>query len=89
MQLACKKMPDNPTDRHPVQLLNEVRGSINYELVEKRGENPHATFVLSVYIDGRPFYGHGKNKKEAKRACAVNVLKELYGIVYPDAAGAE
>ena len=31
----CKKVPDNPTSRHPVQLLNELRGTINYQLVEQ------------------------------------------------------
>jgi dsRNA-specific ribonuclease len=85
-QRPSQKVPDNPTDRHPVQLLNEMRGPINYELVEKRGENPNCIFVLGASIDGKQYTGEGRNKKDAKKACAVVILKEVHSIVYPVAA---
>ena len=30
-----KKVPDNPTERHPVQLLNELRGGVVFSVVGK------------------------------------------------------
>merc|ERR1712086_408988 len=33
----AKKMPDNPTERHPVQLLNELRGGVTFTVVDPPG----------------------------------------------------
>ena len=33
----AKKMPDNPTERHPVQLLNELRGGVTFTVVGSSG----------------------------------------------------
>eukprot|EP00096_Caligus_rogercresseyi_P009461 TRINITY_DN321_c0_g2_i1.p1 TRINITY_DN321_c0_g2~~TRINITY_DN321_c0_g2_i1.p1 ORF type:complete len:298 (-),score=105.85 TRINITY_DN321_c0_g2_i1:287-1180(-) len=80
---VSKKIPDNPTERHPVQLLNEMKGGVSYNLIEERPTTP-VTFVMSAFINGIKFTGEGKNKKDAKRNCACNALKQIYGIVYPN-----
>lgn len=88
---ANKALPENPTDRHPVQLLNEMRGPINFQLVEEKGMAPNTIFVLGAEVDGKSYTGEGKNKKDAKKNCAMNILKALYDLVYPksDPAAAE
>jgi len=83
-QQPAKKMPDNPTDRHPVQLLNELRGGVSYSLVAESGTPPNMTFTFGTQIDGQTFTGEGKNKKDAKKNCAVNVLKVIYEVTYPE-----
>nr|ADD38452.1 Double-stranded RNA-specific editase 1 [Lepeophtheirus salmonis] len=79
---GSKKLPDNPTERHPVQLLNEIQGGVNYALVREKPTTP-VIFVMSVTVDGVTFEGEGKNKKDSKRNCALAALKKIYGIVYP------
>jgi len=88
-QQPAKKMPDNPTERHPVQLLNELRGGVAYTLSGETGAPPNTVFTIATEIDGRTFYGTGKNKKDAKKNCAVEVLKEIYQVVYPESMKTE
>ena len=80
---ANKALPENPTERHPVQLLNEMRGPISFQLVEEKGMAPNTIFVLGAEVDGKMYNGEGKNKKDAKKNCAMNILKDIYGVVYP------
>lgn len=81
-QKPAKKIPDNPTDRHPVQLLNELRGGVMFNLVSEVGTSPSITFMIGVDIDGKTFTGEGKTKKEAKKNCAIEVLKQCHDIVF-------
>jgi len=83
LQQPAKKIPDNPTDRHPVQLLNELRGGVTYNCVNEVGTSPNVIFTLATDVEGKTYTGEGKNKKDAKRACAVQVLKVVYNINYP------
>jgi len=79
-----KALPENPTEKHPVQLLNEMAGTLTY--VQEGGEQPHTLgklFHLTVCVNGRNFTGSGKNKKDAKKAAAMAALKALWGVVYP------
>lgn len=49
-----------PADKNPVQLLNELRPGLKYDLEEESGE-PHAKkFSMSVVVDGEKFDGVGK-----------------------------
>ena len=49
-----------PADKNPVQLLNELRPGLKYDLEEESGE-PHAKkFSMSVQVDGEKFDGVGK-----------------------------
>lgn len=73
-----------PTDKHPVQLLNEKNGkAVEYEMKAKVGEGPTAVFVMTCTIEDTTFTGEARNKKDAKKACALKVLKEKYDITYP------
>ena len=83
-QQPAKKMPDNPTDKHPVQLLNELRGGVTYNTVSEVGTTPNVVFTIGTDIDGQTFTGEGRSKKDAKRSCAVAALKALYNINYPE-----
>lgn len=73
--------------RHPVQLLNEIRGSAVFNVIGESGAPPNTTFTMAIEIDGRLFKGEGRNKKDAKRNCALAALQELYSIVYPQNVG--
>merc|ERR1719429_172608 len=64
----AKKMPDNPTERHPVQLLNELRGGVTFIVVGSSGVTPNIIFTLGCEIDGTQYTGVGRNKKDAKKA---------------------
>ena len=81
-QKPAKKLPENPTDRHPVQLLNELRGGVLFNLVSEVGSSPNISFTIGVDIDGKRFTGEGKTKKEAKKNCAIEVLKQCHDIVF-------
>ena len=49
-----------PADKNPVQLLNELRPGLKYDLEEESGE-PHAKkFSMSVLVDGEKFDGVGE-----------------------------
>lgn len=54
-----KKLPDNPTDRHPVMLLNQLRPSLIFNDVNMQGVPPNVVFTMSVTIDGIPYQGMG------------------------------
>jgi dsRNA-specific ribonuclease len=69
--------------RHPVQLLNELRGGVVFNVIGEAGAPPHMTFTMAIEIDGKLYKGEGRNKKDAKRNCAVAALQEIYNIVYP------
>lgn len=81
-QKPAKKIPENPTDRHPVQLLNELRGGVLFNLVSEVGTSPNIKFTIGVDIDGKTFTGEGNTKKEAKKNCAIEVLKLCHSIVF-------
>jgi hypothetical protein len=79
----AKKVPDNPTDRHPVQLLNELRGGVVFTVAGTTGVTPNIIFTMGCEIDGTQYQGVGRNKKDAKKHCAMEALKVLYNIQYP------
>ena len=81
---TAKRLPENPMTRHPVQLINEMRGPVNYNLAEQRGNPPNCVFVYECTLEGVSYSGEGRNKKDAKKECAKAVAKGLYGIVYPN-----
>ena len=81
-QKPAKKVPENPTDRHPVQLLNELRGGVMFNLISEVGASPSIMFTIGVDVDGKTFTGEGKTKKEAKKNCAIEVLKQCHNIVF-------
>lgn len=85
-----KTLPENASEKHPVQLLNEMAGPLVYEqtgqVSEPAGQTgtpPSCVFTLSVTVNGETYSGQGKSKKEAKKAAAVNAVGALYGIDYP------
>jgi len=65
---AEKVLPDNPTEKHPVQLLNEMNGPLVYEQTGQTGAPPSCIFTLTVTINEASFSGQGKSKKEAKKS---------------------
>jgi len=76
------KMDD--TAKHPVQLLNEKNGKpVEYELKAKVGEGPTAVFIMVATIDEVVYTGEARNKKDAKKNCALKILKEKHEITYP------
>ena len=80
----ANKMPDSPTKRHPVQLLNELRGGgVTFNMVKSCGVTPNIIFTFECKIDGTQYTGVGPNKKDAKKHCAMDALKILYKIQYP------
>jgi dsRNA-specific ribonuclease len=52
-------------------------------VIGEAGAPPHMTFTMAIEIDGKLYKGEGRNKKDAKRNCAVAALQEIYNIVYP------
>jgi len=77
-----KQLPENPTSRHPVQLLNEMEGQLEYT-TSVNGAPPNAIFDISVTLSNQTFKGSAKNKKDAKRFAAQAALQAIYNVVYP------
>jgi dsRNA-specific ribonuclease len=79
---AEKVLPENPTEKHPVQLLNEMNGPLVYEQTAQTGAPPNCIFTLTVTVNETPYTGEGKSKKEAKKAAAQAALSALWGVQY-------
>lgn len=80
-----KVLPENPQDKHPVQLLNEMTGPLTYEQTGQTGTPPNCIFTMAVNISGTTYSGQGKSKKEAKKAAAIAAAAEVYNVQYPTA----
>eukprot|EP00090_Calanus_glacialis_P046296 TRINITY_DN9020_c0_g1_i1.p1 TRINITY_DN9020_c0_g1~~TRINITY_DN9020_c0_g1_i1.p1 ORF type:complete len:343 (+),score=95.71 TRINITY_DN9020_c0_g1_i1:87-1115(+) len=80
---AEKVLPENPTEKHPVQLLNEMNGPLIYEQTGQTGVPPNCIFTLTVTINEVSYSGQGKSKKEAKKAAAQAALAAIYEVEYP------
>lgn len=78
-----KTLPENAQDKHPVQLLNEMVGPLEYEQTGQTGTPPSCIFTLAVTVNGETFSGQGKSKKEAKKAAAISAVGSLYNVHYP------
>merc|ERR1719167_1103924 len=77
-----KPLPENPTEKHPVQLLNEMNGPLVYEQTGQSGSPPNCVFTLTVTVNDVPYSGQGKSKKEAKKSAAQSALASLYNVEY-------
>ena len=77
-----KKIPENHTDRHPVQLLNEIRRGVLFSIVSKVGTSSNITFTIGANVDDKWFVGEGKTKKEATKNCVIEILKLCHAIVF-------
>jgi len=77
------KMPEDPTSKHPVMLLNELYPEAAFE--GSLGVVPGGMFSMTVEIQGRSFQGTGRSKKDAKKACAISALKSLHDLQYSQA----
>ena len=71
----CKNIPENPTSKHPVSVLNEMYPGTPF--ISSIHPNQPGLFQMSVTINGKNFVGTGRNKKDAKKFCAMAALKEL------------
>jgi len=80
-----KTLPENPTSRHPVQLLNEMEGSLEY-MASQEGAPPNVSYSITVEVNGQSFMGSGSSKKAAKKGAALNALAVIYNVRYPDSA---
>jgi len=78
-----KKLPEDAATRHPVGLLHEMVGACNFETVSE-GSQPEVLFYMSVVVSGQMYTGSAKTKKEAKKKCAMEVMRNVYGVVYPE-----
>ena len=65
-----------------LQLLNEMRGPLEYEETARDGVPPNCVFTLTVKVQDDTFSGQGKSKKEAKKAAAEAALSALYNVTY-------
>jgi len=86
VNLSNRKRPMKmPTEscteqKHPVAFLNEIRGTVDYQLLGTRGTGPNIIFMMGVNIDGVSYSGTGPSKKDAKKDCAKQILAQLYRI---------
>merc|ERR1711936_524849 len=53
----AKEIPANPTDRHPVQLLNELKGGVVFSVVGTTGVTPNIIFTMGCEVDGQQYQG--------------------------------
>merc|ERR1719356_1158908 len=52
---AEKVLPEKPTEKHPVQLLNEMNGPLVYEQTGQSGVPPSCIFTLTVTVNDVPY----------------------------------
>lgn len=74
-------MPGDTAGKNPVSFLNEIRGNVEYVLLGMYGNcEENYSFTMGCNIDGVPYSGSGKTKKDAKKNCSMDVLSRLYRI---------
>jgi len=73
-----KELPPNFMEKHPVQLLNEMKGQLEWEEQGQEGAAPNCVFSLAVRVGDSLYTGQGRSKKDAKKAAAVSALSSLY-----------
>jgi len=77
-----KVLPENPTSKHPVALLNEMEGAQEFSTFVE-GTTPNQMFTMSVTLHGTTYTGHAaKNKKEAKKLAAMAALRAIHNVIY-------
>lgn len=54
-----KELPPNPTNIHPVMLLNQMRPGLTYVELNRVGNPPNTMFTLAVEVDGMEYTGTG------------------------------
>jgi hypothetical protein len=54
-----KELPPNPTNIHPVMLLNQMRPGLTYVELNRVGNPPNTMFTLAVEVDGVEYSGTG------------------------------
>lgn len=79
-----KTLPADPTSRHPVQLLNEMEGQLEY-LTTLEGAPPNTLYTFTVVHCDNKYTGTAKNKKEAKKLAAQAALAAIHNVFYPEA----
>jgi len=77
-----KTLPEDYLKKHPVQLLNEMKGPLEYEETKREGEPPSLIFTMSVKVGEAAYSGVGKSKKDAKKAAAQAALLATYNITF-------
>jgi len=80
---AEKTIPENANEKHPVQLLNEMLGPMEYEQTGMTGTPPACVFTMAVKANGVVYSGQGKSKKEAKKAAAESAVGAIWNVSYP------
>lgn len=76
-----KQLPDI---RNPVQLLNELSKGLVFTLVSEEGSHPNMVFTMGSTVEGKEYRGVGRNKKEAKKNCSLEILKNVFEVTYPE-----
>lgn len=67
--------------KHPVMLLNEkYPQNVEYEIVDERGLPHVKCFTCKVSVNGKEFFGIGRNKRMAKSKAAEEALRGLDGL---------
>jgi hypothetical protein len=79
---AEKTLPEDAATRHPVSMLHEMCGTMDYETVSE-GITPNIVYHMSVLVKDQKFTGSAKTKKEAKKNCAAEVMRNIFGVNYP------
>ena len=60
------------------QLLNEMKGQLEWEEQGKEGTAPNCVFSFAVRVEDNLYTGQGRSKKDAKKAAAMLALSSLY-----------
>lgn len=68
-------IPDNPETLHPVTLVGRLYPGTLFSEISREGHAPHLTFCIGATVNGVQYTGTARNKKEAKKNCAIEILK--------------
>ncbi|XP_026284372.1 double-stranded RNA-specific editase 1 [Frankliniella occidentalis] len=68
-------LPENAEALHPVTLVGRVFPGTLFTEISREGTPPYLTFCMGATVNGVTYTGTAKSKKEAKKYCAIEVLK--------------
>uniref|UniRef100_A0AAG5DT58 DRBM domain-containing protein n=1 Tax=Anopheles atroparvus TaxID=41427 RepID=A0AAG5DT58_ANOAO len=75
-------LPPDAATRHPTALFAYMRPQVACLDLGSNGDPLNHQFSAAIKVDGMDFLGHGRSKKLARKAAAIDACKTLFNVTF-------